>query len=414
MAKEIFYTALDIGCNKICAILARVGSEGELKVVGTGIAPSQGVRKGRVESISELKEAIVASLSEAQRYTGPDVINGVYATVSGAHISSFNTREEVQGLDDAQGITPRQMEQLGRNSIPEIDASHEVIHVVPIGYEVDGMPGVRNPAGLHASEVRLQSHVVVGDANILTNTVNAVKNGKVSARSLVLHSLASGEATLNGNEREMGVVLADIGAGTTDISIYQYGQPWYSSVLPVGGSQVTRDLSIALRIPFAVAEELKLKWGHAKPDSLRGDDEVVIPGSQERTPRVVMRRDFCEPLHLRMLEIIKLIMLRVTQAGLRHLPPGGLVLTGGAAETPGLADLAESVLQAPARIGSPAGVVGLPSQLRKPAFSGGVGALLWGIKHQGQGRPYGIGSKTLSGSRSRGGLFSRAREKAGS
>ena len=414
MAKDIFYTALDIGCNKICAILARVGSEGELKVVGTGIAPSQGVQKGRVESISELREAVAEALAETQRYTGPGVINGVYATVSGAHISSFNTKEEVRGLDDSEGVTPRQMRQLIQKSLPQVDDAHEVIHVIPIGYEVDGMPGVRNPAGLHASEVWLQSHIVVGDANILKNTTNAIKNGKVAARGLVLHSLASAEATLNGNEREMGVVLADIGGGTTDISIYQYGQPWYSTVLPVGGSQATRDLSIALRVPFAVAEELKVKWGHAKPDSLRTDEEVVIPGSPERTPRVVMRRDLCEPLHLRMLEIIKLIMLRVTQAGLRHLPPGGLVLTGGAAETPGLAELAESVLQAPARVASPEGVIGLPSQLRKPAFSGGVGALLWGIKHQGEGRPYGNGIKTLRGFRPRGGPFSRAREKAGS
>ncbi len=198
----------------------------------------------------------------------------------------------------------------------------------------------------------------------------------------------------------MGAVLVDIGSGTADLSIFRYGNPWYTAVIPVGGSQLTRDLAVAARIPYHLAEEIKVKWGHVLPDMVRADEEVVVPGYQGQPRRVVLRRALCEPLHLRMLEVIKLIMLRVTQAGLRQLPTGGLVLTGGAAEMTGLKELVEKTLGGPVRIAYPSGIAGLPSQLRKPAFSAAVGALLWGIKHQGESRRYQTASRTLWGYKS--------------
>jgi cell division protein FtsA len=210
----------------------------------------------------------------------------------------------------------------------------------------------------------------------------------------------------------MGAVLVDIGAGTSDIAIYRYGNPWYSTVIPVGGSQLTRDLAVALRVPYYMAEEIKVKWGHALPDLIRPDEEVVIPGVQGQPRRVVKRRGLCEPLHLRMVEILKLIMLRVSQAGMRQLPTGGLVITGGAAELAGLKELVESILGGPVRIAYPSGIAGLPSQLRKPGFSAGVGALLWGIKHQGESRTYQNGVRTLRGYKSLVRRFGRPREKA--
>ena len=208
----------------------------------------------------------------------------------------------------------------------------------------------------------------------------------------------------------MGVVLADIGAGTCDVSIYRAGQPWYSTVLPVGGSQLTRDLAVALRVPYYMAEEIKVKWGHVMPEQIRADEEVVIPGAQGQPKRVVKRRGLCEPLHQRMVEILKLIMLRVSQAGLRQLPTGGLVITGGSAEMAGLKQLVESNLGGQVRIAYPSGIAGLPSQLRKPAFSAGVGALLWGIKHQGENRTYQNGERTLWGYNALVRRFGRAKE----
>ena len=412
MAKELYYTAVDIGTSKVCAILARVGSEGELKILGTGIAPSQGVQKGRIESIKEVKAAVTAALEEAQRYVGKGVISGVYATISGTHISCLNTKDSLQGIEDLNGVTPQQLHSLIQSAFPKVDASQEALHVIPIGYEVDGLSGVRNPSGLHATEVLLEAHVVMGDATTIKNTVKAIEACKVSVNSLVLHSLASAQATLSGDEREMGAVLVDIGAGTSDISIYRYGNPWYSAVVPVGGTQLTRDLAVALRVPYYMAEEIKVKWGHAFPELLRADEEVVIPGVQGQPNRVVKRRGLCEPLHLRMVEILKLIMLRVSQAGLRQLPTGGLVITGGTAELPGLRELVENTLGGPVRIACPDGIAGLPSQLRKPGFSAGVGTLLWGIKHQGESRVYQNGEKTLRSYRSLFSRFGQTKERA--
>jgi cell division protein FtsA len=412
LARELYYTSVDIGSNKVCAILARVGSEGELKVLGTGITPSQGVQKGRIESINEVKAAVAASLEEAQRYVGRGVISGVYATVSGTHISCLNTKEAIKDVEDLEGVTPQQLHKLIQSSFPKVDSTQEVLHVIPIGYDVDGLSGVRNPTGLHANEIQIEAHVVMGDAPTIKNTVKAIEGSRVSVNSLVLQSLASAEATLTGDEREMGAVLVDIGAGTSDIAIYRYGNPWYSTVIPVGGSQLTRDLAVALRVPYYMAEEIKVKWGHALPELIRPDEEVVIPGVQGQPRRVVKRRGLCEPLNLRMVEILKLIMLRVSQAGMRQLPTGGLVITGGVAEMAGLKELVESTLGGPVRIAYPSGIAGLPSQLRKPGFSAGVGALLWGIKHQGESRTYQNGERTLRGYRSFMSRFSRPREKA--
>ena len=362
------------------------------------------MQKGRIEDIEEVKAAVQTSLEEARRYIGKGVITGAYVVVSGTHTSCLNIKDVLRDIGQVEGVTPQQVHQLIQATCPQVDAAQEVLHIIPIGYEVDGLSGVRNPAGLHASEVQLEAHVVLGDATTLKNTVKAVESAKLTVKSLVLQSLASAEVTLTGDEREMGVVLVDIGSGTTDMAIYRYGNPWYSTVIPVGGSQLTRDLAVAARIPFHQAEEIKIKWGHVLPELLRADEEVVSPGTQGQSRRVVRRRGLCEPLHLRMVEIIKLVMLRASQAGLRQLPTGGIVFTGGCAEMAGLKELAEQTVGGPVRIAYPSGIAGLPSQLRKPGYSAGVGTLLWGIKHQGEGRTYHNGERTVRGPKS---LFRR-------
>ena len=394
MAKELFYTALDLGSNKVSSVVARVGSEGELKILGTGLSTSHGIQKGQIESIEEATESVKNALNESQRYIARGLISGVYAVVSGNHISCINTKNVIQNVSDIGSITPDQVHRLIQSSYPGLDKSKEILHVIPIQYEVDGLPGVRNPTGLHANEIQVESHVIMGDSTTLKNTVAAIENNKIPVNSLVMQSIASAEATLTADEREMGSVLVDIGSGTTDISIFMHGNPWYSTVIPVGGNQLTRDLSVALKLPYHIAEELKIKWGHVLPEIIRSDQEVVIPGHQGKPRKIVPRRALCEPLNIRSLEMIKLIMLKITQAGLRQLPSGGLILTGGASEISGLKELVEKTVGGPVRIAYPNGIAGLPSQLRKPAFSASVGALLWGIKHQGESRKYQNGSKT--------------------
>ena len=395
MAKEIFYTAVDMGSTKVCTIVAQVGTEGELKVLGTGLAPSQGVQKGRIENVEEARESVHQSLQEGQRYMPKGIISGVYGVISGSHISSSNT---TVALDrDAGSITSQDLRQLLESSRPEPEPARELLHVIPAGYQVDGLSGVRNPTGLHANQLQLESHTVTGDAAAVRNTVKALTANRVSVTGLVLQSLASAEATLTGDEREMGVMLADIGGGTTDIVIFQYGNPRYTAVIPVGGDNLTRDLAVATRTPFRVAEEMKLKWGNAMPDLVSPEEEVVLPSAQDvarangdpdpgpgSPRRVVRRQTLCEPLHLRSMELLKLIMSHIPRSGLRQLPPGGLVLTGGGAEMAGFCQLAEATIGGPVRLAHPDGIAGLPTHLKKPGFSAAVGAVLWGIKYQGE------------------------------
>ncbi|MDE0721469.1 MAG: cell division protein FtsA [Dehalococcoidia bacterium] len=400
MARDTFYTAVDIGTDKITSIMARVGTEGELKVLGTGVVTSQGINKGRIENIVEVQEAVAASLEEAQRYVGNGVPTGIYASVTGSHLTSLNTREEVGNPDDVGDISSKLLDRLLRGSFPDVGPDQEVLHVIPTGYHVDGMSGIRNPVGLHGSLVEVEAHVVMGDSVILKNTVKAIETNKATVKSMVLHSLASAESTLTGDEREMGAVLVDIGGGTTDLAIYRQGHPWYSAVIPVGGSQLTRDLSVALKTPIYMTEEMKIKWGSVMPEMVASDDEVVIPSFQGQPKHSLSRRILCEPLEARMLEIIKMIVLKVRQSGLREFPAGGLVLTGGGSEMTGLSDLVLKVLGGQVRIAYPEGIAGLPAQLRKPAFSAAVGLLLWGIKHQGETRSSMNGGRATTGSKS--------------
>ena len=400
MARDTFYTAVDIGTDKITSIMARVGTEGELKVLGTGVVTSQGILKGRIENIVEVQEAVAASLDEAKRYIGNGVPTGVYASVSGSHLTSLNTREDVGNPNDVGDITSKLLDRLLRGSFPDVGPNQEVLHVIPIDYHVDGMSGIRNPVGLHGNLVEVEAHVVMGDSVILKNTIKAIEANKTTVKSMVLHSLASAEATLTGDEKEMGVVLVDIGGGTTDLAIYRHGQPWYTSVIPIGGSQLTKDLSVSLKTPLYMTEEMKVKWGCVFPEMVASDDEVVIPSFQGQPKHALSRKILCEPLEARMMEIIKLIVLKVRQSGLREFPAGGLVLTGGGSEITGLAELVRKTLGGQVRIAHPGGIAGLPAQLRKPAFSASVGLLLWGIKHQGETRSYMNGGRSIVGSKS--------------
>ena len=400
MARDTFYTAVDIGTDKVTSIMARVGSEGELKVLGTGVVTSQGMQKGRIENIVEVQEAVRTSMEEAQRYIGDAAPADVYASVTGSHLSSLNTKEVVENPDDVGDISGKLLDRLLRGSFPDVGPDQEVLHVIPIGYHVDGMSGIRNPVGLHGNLVEVEAHVVMGDSVTLKNTVKAIETGKASVKSMVLHSLASAESTLTGDERELGVVLADIGGGTTDIVIYRQGQPWYSAVIPVGGNQLTKDLSVALKTPLYMTEEMKIKWGSVMPETIPADEEVVLPSFQGQPKHSLSRRILCDPLNARMMELIKLIVLKVRQSGLREFPTGGIVLTGGGAEMTGLTDLVQKTLGGQVRIAFPEGIAGLPVQLRKPAFSAAVGLLLWGIKHQGETRSSMNGGRSIMGNKS--------------
>jgi len=396
MAKDIFYTALDIGTSKVCTIVAQVGPEGDLKIVGTGLVPSQGMAKGRIVNVSEAQEAIRASVNEAQHYLGSR-IPWAYVSISGAHISCFNTTGIMHPATEESPVSIEDVDQLIQTSYPEVAEDKEVLHVIPVSYVVDGYLGVRNPVGMHAGRVQVESHVVLGERDVVSETLHAVEDCGVSVRSLVLSSLASSESTLSEDEREIGVVLADIGAGATDLAIFKDGSLWYNASIPVGGNQLTRDLSVALGMPYYFAEDLKDKWGHASPNGDEAGEEVLLPSFQGQPRRLIRRTALCKPLIDRLQETLGLIMVKIQQAGLHRFPPGGIVLTGGTAEIPGLQQMAKQVLGCPVRVASPLGIRGLSHEQNKPSFSTVIGLLLWSIKNHGKKKVYNNGERSSWG-----------------
>ena len=386
--RDKFYTAIDIGTSKVTVLVSRVGTEGDLKVFGTGVVPSEGIQRGRVENIEDAKASVQAAMKEAQRYIGETDPSGVYVSVSGSHISSVNRREVLDNQAAAEDISAKMLHNMLQGSFPKVEQGQQVLHVIPMGYTVDGLSGVRNPLGLAGKLIEVETHVVMGESVVLQNTVKAVESKDTFVKSLVLQGIASAEATLTGDEREMGVVLLDIGAGTTDLVIYRQGNPWYSTVLPVGAHSLTRDLAAALQTPLHVAEDIKTKWGSVHPETVPADETVEIPGMQKHWQRPIPRRALAEPLSDRMTEILKMALTKVRQAGLKDWPIGGMVITGGGAQVEGLPQLVGEIVGEPVRIGYPYGIFGLPSELRKPTFSAAVGLLLWGIKHQGNGQEF--------------------------
>ena len=381
--RDKIYTAIDIGTSKVTVLVSRVGSEGDLKVFGTGVVPAEGIQRGLVENIEDARASVQAAMTEAQRYMGERDPSGVYVSVSGSHISSANRREVLDNHAGTEDISPRMLHSMLQGSFPKMEQGQQVLHVIPMGYTVDGLSGVRNPLGLAGKTIEVDTHVVVGESLVLQNTIKAVESKDRFVKSLVLQGIASAEATLTGDEREMGVVLLDIGAGTTDLVIYRQGNPWYSAVLPIGAHSLTRDLAAALQTPLHVAEDIKFKWGSVHPESVPADETVEIPGMQKHWQRPIPRRALAEPLNDRMTEILKMAITRIREAGLRDWPIGGVVLTGGGAQMEGLPQLLTEIVGGPVRVGYPYGIFGLPSELRKPTFSAAVGLLLWGIKHQG-------------------------------
>lgn len=404
MISEKRYMAIDVGTTKVCTLIARVGSEGELEVVGTGVAPSQGMRKGLVVGLEDMKEAVASSVEMASGFLD-DNLPKACVGVTGVHISSTHTTASLtNGKEDGGTISVREVEQLIKQSRPKVSTDQELLHVIPQSFHVDSLQGVRNPVGLSGKKLAVESHAVVGEVASLDNVARAVEGAGLSVGSMVLESLASAEAVLSGDEKQLGVLLVDIGGGTTDIALFSEGVMAYTAVIPVAGFQFTNDLVISCGIPYSVAEEAKLKAGHALPDMVDQDEMVEVVGAEDGLTYRIRRRELCRTLHDRAAELLHLVLLKVREAGMAKIPPGGVVFTGGAANLAGFETLAQEILPGPVRITPPRDILGLPEALRSPTYSTSVGILLWGIRHpveqdaydyRNRNKPFGKGRRWL-------------------
>ncbi len=386
MAREPIFAVVDIGTSKIVSIAARLGPEGELKPLGVGVAPSLGVQQGVIDDFKSVQEGIRESLDECLRYMGRNSLSGVYAVVNGEHLTGRNSSEGLSNDVEPVAVTERRLRSLISEAAgalrEEADSkSQQTLHVIPMRYRLDGVEGVRNPTGLRTNDLQLETHIVRGLSIPLDNIARALQSCKTPAQGLVAHPLASAEGVLTADEREMGVAVVDIGAGTMKVAVYRGGTPCHSSVVAMGGNQLTRDLAVSLRIPYQMAEELKIEQGHALPDELSSNEDVLLPDTQMHPKRTMQRRELCEPLYLRCLQMLKLVHAELSKAESLDLP-GGIVLTGGGAKMRGLAEMTSRGFGTPVRIGAPLWYAGLPESLRQPELAAALGTLQWSVKHR--------------------------------
>jgi len=371
---------IDVGTTKVCTLVGQMGGGGGLRIVGVGVVPSKGLRKGVVVNVSEATEAIAASVEKAERISGYK-IEHAHVGVAGAHVSSFNSRGVVavsRGHSITEDDVSRVLDAALAIAIPH---NREVIHAVPRGYIVDGQDGVRDPLGMHGFRLEVEAHIITGAATSLHNLGKCVNQVGIEVDEFVLAPLASGRAVLTNNEREMGVVLADIGGGTTDMAVFIEGSVWHTAVLAVGGNHLTNDVAVGLRAPFATAEEIKEKYGYARADGVGADETVEVAVFGEDSWQAVPRRFLAEIIEARAAEILNLMLQEVKRSGYDGLLPAGVVLCGGGSQLGGgwKGVRVGEILQLPTRIGAPRDLQGLVDVLSTPAYATGVGLLLWGI-----------------------------------
>ncbi|MDO8674058.1 MAG: cell division protein FtsA [Dehalococcoidia bacterium] len=381
MARENIIAGIDIGTTKVCTLVGEVQKDGNLHIIGVGVTPSRGLRKGAIVNIEETVESIRSSVEKAERISGFKIISA-HVGIAGSHITSMNNRgivtishpDRVISSDDVA----RAVESARTVSIP---GGREVIHVLPRSFIVDGQDGVRNPIGIHGFRLDVETHIVTGAVTSIQNLTKCVNRVGINIDDLVLEPLASSEAVLTEEEREMGVVIADIGGGTTDIAVFIEGSVWHTSVLPVGGFQLSNDIAVGMRTPLAIAEEIKAKHGHAVPSTIDPAEMIDINAFGSDTVQPVQRRRLSEIINGRVEEILDLILVEIKRSGYDGLLAAGLVLTGGTSNLKGIDTLARDQLQMPVRLGRPKRIFGLTDTVANPAYATSVGLLLWGVKY---------------------------------
>jgi len=371
-------TSIDVGTTKVCTIIADTDDSGNVRVAGVGIKPSAGLHKGLVVNINDARESIRESVRMAEQASGYKV-DSAYIGVTGRHVSSVNNRGVVAITRNDRLVRTDDLKRVMNcaRSI-KVPNDRKLLHIIPRGYTVDGQAGVKNPVGMHGFRLDVEAHIITAASTSIQNLIKCIRSIGVDIDDLILEPLASSEAILNEDEKQVGVILADIGGGTTDIAVFRGGSIWHTSILPVAGYQITRDVSIGLGLPFDVAEEMKKRYGSVLPDY---ESKMDALNSLSEDGHGVSFQDMCDIIRARVEEIIRLILLELPRAEYDTLVPAGVVFTGGGANLSGIETLGREITHLPVRVGIPVNMYGISDSLQDPAYATGVGLLMWGAKH---------------------------------
>jgi cell division protein FtsA len=381
MSRDSVVVALDIGTTKICTLLAEVNQNRQISVVGVGTAPSAGMKKGVVVNIDEAAQAIAQSVERCERLSGY-AIESAFVGVTGSHICGTNRRGVVAVSGNASEITSLDVERaMEAARVQSISNDHEIIHVIPRGYTLDGQDGVRDPVGMAGRKLEAEMHIVTGGSSPIRNLLKCVNRAGLQIDDLILQPLASGEAVLTRGEKDIGVAVADIGGGTTDVAVFVDGAVCHTGAVVVAGKHITNDLSLGLRAPFDVAEQVKIQHGSAVMAMVEVDDIIDVQTYDQDEPERVSRRLVADIVESRMQEIFGLIRAEIARSGYDGRLPAGVVLVGGTADLRDIRVLGRDVLGLPVRVGVPAGAVGLTDTVTRPAYATTIGLLLWAAYH---------------------------------
>ncbi|HJX36511.1 MAG TPA: cell division protein FtsA, partial [Dehalococcoidales bacterium] len=383
MAKRRTISAIDVGTTKVCTLIAEVGDNGQMRIAGVGNVPSKGMHKGMVVNINEAKETIRDSVKKAEQSSGYKV-ESAYIGVTGRSVTGQNNKGVVAVTRNDRLVRPDDLRRVLQNAQSmKMGADQKILHMIPRHYGLDGQDGVQNPIGMHGFKLDAETHVITTGVASVQNLVKCIRGVGVDVEDLVFEALARSEACLTEDDKMAGTILADIGGGTTDISVFKDGSIWHTAVVPVAGYQMTRDIAIGLGLPFDVAEEMKKKYGTALPvyEGKAENDSIAQNGHN------ISYQGLCDIIRARMEEILRLIILELPSGEQNALVPGGLVLTGGSSNLAGIDALGRDVLKMPVRVGAPLNIYGISDQLNDPAYATAVGLLVWGMKPKSNYKP---------------------------
>ena len=371
---------LDIGTSKVVAIVAEIGIDGEVEIVGIGSHPSRGLKKGVVVNIESTVQSIQRAVEEAELMAGCQ-IHSVYAGIAGNHIRSLNSHGIV-AIKDREVFQPDIDRVIDAAQAVAIPADQKILHILPQEYVIDEQEGVKEPLGMSGVRLEAKVHLVTCAVNAAQNIEKCIRKCGLHVEDIILEQLASGYSVLTEDEKDLGVCVVDIGGGTTDIAVFTDGAIRHTAVIPIAGDQVNNDIAMALRTPTPHAEEIKIKYACALA-SLAGENETIkVPSVGERPERDLSRQALAEVVEPRYDELFTFIQAELRRSGYEDLIAAGIVLTGGTAKMEGAVELAEEIFHMPVRLGKPKDISGLADIVRNPIYSTAVGLLQYGAKQQ--------------------------------
>ena len=388
MGTDDIVVGLDIGSRKVCTVIGELGENDQIEIIGVGTAPSLGIRKGVIIDLDQAIQSVKESISSAERMAGTR-INSAFVSIAGSHISSVNSKGVIAISGESPEITEKDIEKVIEAAKAGIVSSEkELIHTLSREFIVDGQSGISDPLGMSGARLEGKVNIVTGSITAVQNLIKCVEGAGLDIEEVIFGTLASSNAVLSGAEKDLGVLLIDIGAGTTEITIFIEGGLAYSAVLPVGGNQITNDLAVGLRTSIEEAEKIKINYGSAVENNVSPEKLLEISSINGKDKSNVSQKYLVEIIEPRVSEIFSLVGAEVRRSGCYNMIPGGIVITGGSSLLPGMLEVAEQVLNLPSRLGRPNYEGELADLINDPCYSEAVGLLSFATKKYSIGRSF--------------------------